>query len=111
MWKNKRRQFNLQSSLDTVKKWKERILSIQACTNQYELSLTDKSKRRKPILFLLNPKSGSGKAMTLFKKKILPIIQEADIEHEIIVTTHKNHGKELIMTNNLLQWGSIVIGD
>ena len=87
------------------------IQSLQTTPDPNKCNPTYTPSRTKPVLFLVNPKSGSGRANTLFKKKILPIMQEADIEYEMVVTTHKNHGKEFIINQNLLKWSSIVIGN
>lgn len=43
------------------------------------------------LLILVNPFGGAGKALTMFKQKVVPMLAEADIPYKMIVT-----GKEFI---------------
>ena len=45
----------------------------------------------KPILFLVNPKSGSGGAMVMFEKQVMPILRESGVDYEMIPTLRKNY--------------------
>ena len=47
----------------------------------------------KPILFLVNPKSGSGRAMWMFEKQVMPILRESGVDYEMIPTLRKNYGR------------------
>ncbi|XP_061386795.1 sphingosine kinase 2 [Musca vetustissima] len=51
---------------------------------------------RKPLLIFLNPKSGSGKGRVMFQKQVIPVLKEADIPYELIVTTHANFAREMV---------------
>ena len=46
--------------------------------------------RSKKWLILANPASGAGKAVSIFKERIHPMMAEAEIEHELIVTGKYN---------------------
>uniref|UniRef100_A0A1B0B759 sphingosine kinase n=1 Tax=Glossina palpalis gambiensis TaxID=67801 RepID=A0A1B0B759_9MUSC len=54
------------------------------------------SDDRRPLLILLNPKSGSGKGRQLFQNEVAPILKEAEIQYEFIVTTHANYARDYI---------------
>ncbi|XP_075158923.1 sphingosine kinase 1 [Haematobia irritans] len=66
---------------------------------------------RKPLLILLNPKSGSGKGRVLFQKQVAPIFKEAQIQYDLVVTTHANYARELIKRRNDLtqKYSGIVV--
>ncbi|XP_073833410.1 sphingosine kinase 1 [Musca autumnalis] len=51
---------------------------------------------RKPLLIFLNPKSGSGKGRVMFQKQVVPVLKEADIPYELMVTTHANFAREMV---------------
>ena len=40
----------------------------------------------RPVLFLLNPRGGSGRALELFKNVINPALYEAGIEYSLFIT-------------------------
>ena len=47
----------------------------------------------KPILFLVNPKSGSGRALWMFEKQVMPILRESGVDYEMIPTPRRNYGR------------------
>ncbi|RUS71828.1 hypothetical protein EGW08_020413 [Elysia chlorotica] len=86
---------------------------INRLCREVPVNLQDLSKNippeRKPWLFLINPFSGPGKAHTIFKQDIVPILYEASIPYKALVTTHAGHASELVKTTNLSEWYGIVI--
>ncbi|KAK4877073.1 hypothetical protein RN001_009579 [Aquatica leii] len=68
-------------------------------------------KEDRRLLILLNPKSGVGKGRTLFQKKIVPILQEAEIPFDLHITKFANYAREFVRSCQLFQWtGVIVVG-
>ena len=63
----------------------------------------------KPMLFLINPKSGSGKALSVFNEQVLPILKESAVEFEMVLTTRQNHGRDLVAKQDIRRWKAIVI--
>eukprot|EP00092_Neocalanus_flemingeri_P004136 GFUD01004450.1.p1 GENE.GFUD01004450.1~~GFUD01004450.1.p1 ORF type:complete len:382 (+),score=76.64 GFUD01004450.1:72-1217(+) len=63
----------------------------------------------KPILFLVNPKSGREKALSIFNRKVLPILQRSNSKYDMIVTNRQNHARDFISTEDIKQWKAIVI--
>jgi len=59
---------------------------------QLETDFDPKTSREKPILFLINPKSGSGRALNVFNSQVLPILNESGIAYEMELTNRANHG-------------------
>ena len=59
------------------------------CTNLiYFLdSETVSANKSKKWLFLVNPKSGPGKALSIFQQRVVPMLAEAGIEFKLIVTS------------------------
>lgn len=69
-------------------------------------------KRR--LLFLVNPASGSGRAVQLFKRKVIPLLTAASdqIDHQVLVTTARNSAFTFLKKleiHELLSWDGIVI--
>merc|ERR1711936_1056919 len=75
---------------------------------QLEKDFDPTTRREKPILFLINPKSGSGRAVNVFNNQVLPILNESGIAFEMELTNRANHGRELVATSNLDRWRAIV---
>ncbi|XP_037818716.1 sphingosine kinase 1-like [Lucilia sericata] len=50
----------------------------------------------KPLLILLNPKSGKGKGRVMFQKQMAPVLKEAETQYELVVTTHANFAREFV---------------
>ncbi|XP_023324996.1 sphingosine kinase 2 isoform X2 [Eurytemora carolleeae] len=62
----------------------------------------------KPILFLVNPKSGKGLAEKLFHQQIEPVLVQAGRPFKLLLTTKPNHAREVIAHQDLSEWGAIV---
>ncbi|GFO32054.1 sphingosine kinase [Plakobranchus ocellatus] len=86
---------------------------INCLSRDIPLNLQDLSSnippQRKRWLFLINPFSGPGKAHTIFKQDIIPVLFEASIPYKAIVTTHAGHASELVKTIDLSEWYGVVI--
>ncbi len=52
--------------------------------------------RSKPVLVLLNPASGSGRARKVFSRSLEPVLREAGLAYRLVVTERRNHGRDLI---------------
>merc|ERR1712172_94261 len=107
----------------TVTTWQQAISSLLRTNNastptsmcpentrqqQLETDFDPKTSREKPILFLINPKSGSGRALNVFNSQVLPILNESGIAYEMELTNRANHGRELVATSKLDRWRAIV---
>lgn len=77
-----------------------------------DIKLASSARRR--LLFLVNPASGSGHAVRLFKRKVLPmLVAAADrVEYQVLVTTARysafNYLQKLDV-DELLRWSGVVI--
>ncbi|XP_075701196.1 sphingosine kinase 1 isoform X2 [Rhinoderma darwinii] len=75
---------------------------------------TDKGHPRllpTPIRFLvlLNPRGGTGKAMTLFETHVMPMLTEANVHFTLLVTERPNQARELVREQDLSTWDAIVV--
>lgn len=66
-------------------------------------------KESRRLLVLLSPKSGSGKGRILFQKKIVPVLQEAEIPYDLHITKYANFAREFVRSCNLFQWTGIIV--
>ena len=56
-------------------------------------------------------RSGSGQALALFNKRVLPVLRESGADYELIVTTRQNHARDLVAGQDVWRWRAIVIGE
>ncbi|KAM7349551.1 sphingosine kinase 1 isoform 1-T3 [Cochliomyia hominivorax] len=76
-------------NLQTAERWRNAI--------KFNKSLVEESSMDpKPLLILLNPKSGKGKGRVMFQKQMAPVLKEAEVPYELVVTTHANFARELV---------------
>ena len=57
--------------------------------------LDDELPLKRRYLVLVNPASGKGLAAKIAREQLLPIMAEAEIEHELVTTTHPGHAEEI----------------
>lgn len=80
-------------------KYEENLKSAERWRNaiKFNKSLVEESTMDpKPLLILLNPKSGKGKGRVMFQKQMAPVLKEAEAQYELVVTTHANYAREMV---------------
>ncbi|XP_066056527.1 sphingosine kinase 1 isoform X1 [Chamaea fasciata] len=60
-------------------------------------------------LVLLNPQSGSGRALDDFQAVVQPMLAEADITTTVFVTERAHHAHEKVRDEDLSQWDTLVV--
>lgn len=65
--------------------------------------------RSKKLLLLINPNSGPGRALQIYRKQVSPILAEAEVSHEVIVTERANHATEIVRDLDLTKYAGLVI--
>ncbi|NXO63308.1 SPHK1 kinase, partial [Phainopepla nitens] len=60
-------------------------------------------------LVLLNPQSGSGRALDDFQAVVQPMLAEADITTTVFVTERPHHAHEKVRDEDLSQWDTLVV--
>lgn len=97
-----------------AQKWRTAIKKLMrgdiiTSTGLVELVITNKYVENRRLLILCNPKSGAGKGKHIFQQKVAPILQEAEIPFDLVITKKINFAREYVRTNNLSQWTGIVV--
>lgn len=91
---------------------KNKLNIMTSNTNYNADTLNDEKNKKKPILILINPHSGKGQSVYIFKKSVLPILKSKQIEHEIFIT-EKNLRVETFLKNKdlneLLLFKAIIV--
>ncbi|EDV97672.1 sphingosine kinase 1 [Drosophila grimshawi] len=64
--------------------------------------------RRRRILVMLNPKSGSGNAREVFNMHVAPVLNEAEVPYDLYVTKHSNYAIEFMGNRRLDDWCTIL---
>lgn len=96
-----------------AQRWRSVIKNL---INKYQVkpTLLDFSKvppileDNRKLLVLLNPKSGSGKARTIFQQRVVPILNEAEMQYDLHITKYANYAREFVRTHNIFNWKGIV---
>lgn len=71
--------------------------------------VTDKKKR---YLVFVNPKSGRGTSMKIWKNEVKVLFDDANVIYDLIITSHMNHAREVVSsmdTNKLLKYHCVVL--
>nr|XP_006812074.1 PREDICTED: sphingosine kinase 2-like [Saccoglossus kowalevskii] len=63
----------------------------------------------KKLLLLVNPHSGKGKAVTLFRERVVPLLGESGINYHHIITEYQGHAQDIVKNLNLKEWDGIII--
>ncbi|KAH0629522.1 hypothetical protein JD844_011635 [Phrynosoma platyrhinos] len=61
------------------------------------------------VMVLLNPQSGSGRALHLFKSQVQPMLKEANIGFDMFVTEKHNHAWDLVREEDMSRWDVLVV--
>uniref|UniRef100_A0A7E4VG39 DAGKc domain-containing protein n=1 Tax=Panagrellus redivivus TaxID=6233 RepID=A0A7E4VG39_PANRE len=62
------------------------------------------------VLVFVNPHSGTGKALQVYKKQLDPRLTDANIDHELIVTKHSGHARDVVVERtDLATFNAIII--
>lgn len=97
-----------------AQRWRSAIKQLIKGENVTRSSIQDFTivntlKDDRKLLILLNPKSGAGKARSIFHNKIEPVLQEAEIAYDLHTTKHANYAREFVRTCKIHQWSGIVV--
>ncbi|TRY71562.1 hypothetical protein TCAL_13065 [Tigriopus californicus] len=122
--RTRRRRKNKKSQWSSVR-YKTRTLILQApkdsnrskegrlqLVQEWEALLNENMgliRHKKPLLILVNPKSGVGTALKIFQDLVGPILDEADVPYNMVLTTRSGYGQDLVVNEDLSRWGGIVI--
>ena len=88
----------VEGSFKDAEKWADRLA---------RLSYSGIRPHRK-LKVLVNPVGGSGNAVKIFKSQVQPILEAAQCSLDVDITTHVNHGKEIIQALPLDRYDAIV---
>jgi len=81
--------------------WKKLILS---------LNYSESDTKTKPLLFIVNPKSGKGRALKIFEHCVKPLLTESETNFELQITQHANHALELMRDmEEITQYRGVVV--
>lgn len=97
-----------------AQKWRTAIKKLMRGDNLTNIGVNDfltshKYIETRRLLIICNPKSGAGKGKQIFQQKVAPILQEAEIPFDLVVTKNINFAREYMRTNNLSQWTGVVV--
>lgn len=70
------------------------------------------SQRPRRLLVIINPFGGKKKAVQIYRKKVEPIFRRAAIQMNVIQTTHRGHGREIVEETGVTDGinGVVVVG-
>ncbi|XP_061433018.1 sphingosine kinase 2-like isoform X1 [Lethenteron reissneri] len=88
-----------------ARRWETAILSLL----RGERSPSGLPPRRRRLLILVNPFSGTKKAQLRCQRILHPMMEEADMQHHTIITERAGHASTLVQQMDLSEWDGIVI--
>lgn len=107
---------NFELNLEIANRWKISLLRLKSGDplpgNGAPLatsSVKELKPRTRRHLVLLNPFGGKGKALTEFKNTVVPVLGEADIQYNMIVTERPGHAQEILQSIQLEEWGAVLV--
>ena len=61
------------------------------------------------LYVLVNPRSGPGKALQIWQKDLLPLLQEAGVSATLVITEKEGHATELVQSIAVEDWDGLII--
>ena len=74
------------------------FFSPDATGQRCGVSIRGRSSHGGKCLVLLNPFGGKGRALNAFTEQVAPVLTEADMQYNMIVTERPGHAQELIQS-------------
>ncbi|KAG7486998.1 sphingosine kinase 1 [Solea senegalensis] len=98
------------ANLEEAEKW-ARAVRERSGRQRYPRDGVSMSELPRPcrMMLLVNPQSGKGQALTLYNNHIQRQLNEAGIQHTLVITERQNHARELMREADLSQWDALVI--
>lgn len=66
-------------------------------------STSSYNEKQKPILVLINPHSGRGKSVSIYKKKLMPYLKSHNIDHHVFITEAESRVQDYIHAMSLAE--------
>ena len=63
----------------------------------------------KRLLVIINPYAGTKNAQVVANRSILPMLQQAGVEYEVLLTSYAGHARELVRQEASDRWKGIVV--
>jgi len=84
--KDKRKRDELVLEFDALSTYEENSSQVQTWCKEMA-RLLGENRSAKPLLVLVNPKSGAGKASNIFHERALTILSEANVPYVLVLTS------------------------
>ncbi|XP_064625235.1 sphingosine kinase 2-like [Lineus longissimus] len=88
--------------------WKKIIVCLSKGLEIHNLSSWNLPQNKKYLIFV-NPFSGTRKALTMYKETVAPILSEAEVCYDLVVTDYPNHARDMMTTLDLTVYKGIII--
>ena len=60
------------------------------------------------LLVILNPVSGGGGALRVFKDRVIPVFRDSGTNYEVLVSEYPGHAYDVVRRENLARWRGVV---
>ncbi|TFJ84318.1 hypothetical protein NSK_004309 [Nannochloropsis salina CCMP1776] len=97
-----------------AKRWDQRIKELawkeSWLSRQDGLDGTHKSNRwrRRRLIVVINPAAGRGQSQAVYTSVVAPMLEQAGVEHELVVTRKAQEAKSLMHNLNTEAWDCVV---
>ena len=104
-FQTKRKQKNYKFQFENEKECSDWAKAIENCSREGDFEI----EARKPkVLFIVNPFSGTKKAVGIFDKIVKPMLEIAKIRYEKLETQYAGHAAKHVSTMDLKEYDALV---
>ncbi|XP_032236955.1 sphingosine kinase 1 [Nematostella vectensis] len=99
------------ANVKLAEKWVRTISWLVKCPSMDLESIQAKKNlppSRKMLVFV-NPFSGKGKSLKIFRNKVAPMFENADIDYKLVITEYAGHAKAYASQLCIPEWDGVVI--
>ncbi|XP_076458489.1 sphingosine kinase 1-like [Babylonia areolata] len=102
---------SLEDNKRIAQKWKNVINCLARGIHLKPEDITDRCEPPPwgQFLVLVNPHSGPGRAVQIFRSEVEPMLEEAGIPFKLVITEYAGHARDLMHNLELSEWAAVVI--
>lgn len=98
-----------EENVNVAKRWQKALLLLLKCGETLYLQGIQELPPQRNLLIFVNPRSGPGKALQVFRERVVPVLAESDIKYKLVVTDRSNCARDFVKTQNLAAWNGVVV--
>ncbi|XP_013783000.1 sphingosine kinase 1-like [Limulus polyphemus] len=98
-----------EENVNVAKRWQKALLWLLKSGEIVDLQGIQELPPQRNLLVFVNPRSGPGRALQIFRERVVPVLAESDIKYKLVVTDRSNCARDFVKTQNLATWNGVVV--